>query len=483
MKTESFNHQVIRATKWSGITEVIAKLVTPISSMVLARLLTPEAFGVVATIVMVISFAELFTDAGFQKYLIQHEFKDQEDLEQSTNVAFWSNLSFSFFLWGVISIFANPLAVLVGSPGCGLVLVVACISIPLEAFSSIQLALYRRRLDFKILFKARIVSLFVPLFFTIPVAFLLRSYWALVWGMIVQNVMNALFLTCYSSWKPTWFYSYRKLKEMFSFTIWSLIESVSIWLTGYVDIFIVGTLLNQYYLGLYKTSMALVGQMTGLVTAATTSVLFSSLSRQQNNDAEFRMIFLTFQKSVSVLLIPMGVLIFCFSDTITLIALGRQWEETANFMGLWGLTSSIMIVLSHYACEIYRAKGLPKLSVLSQWLHLIVLWPVVLIAVRYGFESLYIARSIVRFQGLFVDMVLIYILVHISPWQMLKNIFPALVCSMMMLVVAFAFRGCCHSVIEDLVLLLVCSLFYIAIIGLFPKERKMMKSYLFTKTG
>ena len=148
MKTESFNHQVIRATKWSGITEVIAKLVTPISSMVLARLLTPEAFGVVATIVMVISFAELFTDAGFQKYLIQHEFKDQEDLEQSTNVAFWSNLSFSFFLWGVISIFANPLAVLVGSPGCGLVLVVACISIPLEAFSSIQLALYRRRLDF-----------------------------------------------------------------------------------------------------------------------------------------------------------------------------------------------------------------------------------------------------------------------------------------------------------------------------------------------
>ena len=242
MKTESFNHQVIRATKWSGITEVIAKLVTPISSMVLARLLTPEAFGVVATIVMVISFAELFTDAGFQKYLIQHEFKDQEDLEQSTNVAFWSNLSFSFFLWGVISIFANPLAVLVGSPGCGLVLVVACISIPLEAFSSIQLALYRRRLDFKILFKARIVSLFVPLFFTIPVAFLLRSYWALVWGMIVQNVMNALFLTGYSSWKPTWFYSYRKLKEMFSCTIWSLIESVSIWLTGYVDIFIVGTL-------------------------------------------------------------------------------------------------------------------------------------------------------------------------------------------------------------------------------------------------
>ena len=100
LKTENFNHQVIRAAKWSGVTEIIAKIVTPVSSIVLARLLTPDAFGVVATIVMVISFAELFTDAGFQKYLIQHEFKNLEDFGQSVNVAFWSNLIFSFIEFG-----------------------------------------------------------------------------------------------------------------------------------------------------------------------------------------------------------------------------------------------------------------------------------------------------------------------------------------------------------------------------------------------
>ena len=478
LKTENFNHQVIRAAKWSGVTEIIAKIVTPVSSIVLARLLTPDAFGVVATIVMVISFAELFTDAGFQKYLIQHEFKNLEDFGQSVNVAFWSNLIFSFILWGAISFFADSLATLVGSPGCGLVLIVACVSIPLEAFSSIQIALHRRNLDFKTLFKVRIVSLLVPLFFTIPVAFFLRSYWALIWGMIIQNLFNALLLTCYSNWKPALFYSYEKLKEMLSFTIWSLVESVSIWLTGYVDVFIVGTLLNQYYLGLYKTSMALVGQITSLVTMATAPVLFSSLSRLQNDEKEFKRVFLLFQKLISVLVIPMGGLIFCFSDTITLLALGRKWIEAAHFIGLWGLTSSFMIVFSNYVCEIYRAKGLPKLSVLSQWLHLIVMCPVVLISVKYGFETLCTARSLIRFQGLFVDLVLLYFLIRISPWQMLKNVMPSLVSSVVIVLFAYGMRAYIHTTVMNLILMSFCAVLYTMLIWLFPYERKMIKSYL-----
>ena len=91
LMSDNLKQQALQATKWSAITEIVAKLVVPISNMVLARLLTPEAFGAVATLTMVITFVELFTDAGFQKYLVQHEFKDATDREQSTTVAFWSN--------------------------------------------------------------------------------------------------------------------------------------------------------------------------------------------------------------------------------------------------------------------------------------------------------------------------------------------------------------------------------------------------------
>lgn len=66
MTDSSFNTKIKTAIKWSVITEITAKVVTPISSMILARLLAPEAFGVVVTLTMLISFAEIFSDAGFR---------------------------------------------------------------------------------------------------------------------------------------------------------------------------------------------------------------------------------------------------------------------------------------------------------------------------------------------------------------------------------------------------------------------------------
>lgn len=472
------HNKVARATKWSAMTEIIAKLITPITSMVLARLLTPEAFGVVTTLTMIISFAEIFTDAGFHKYLVQHEFADDEDRQQSTNVAFWSNFVMSLLIWGIIAMFAAPLAKLVGNPGLGHVLIIACVSIPLAAFSSIQSALYRRDLDFKTLFKVRIAAICIPLVVTIPLAIWLRSYWALIFGTIAQNVLNAVLLTLFSKWKPSLFYSFAKLKEMLSFTIWSLFEAISIWLTGYVDIFIVGTMLSQHYLGLYKTSSALVGQIIGLITAATTPVLFSALSRLQNDDTEFKSLFFRFQKLVGMLVIPIGVGIFIFSDLITNIILGSQWKEAANFVGLWGLTSSITIVLSHYCSEVYRAKGRPKLSVLAQWLHIIVLWPVILWAVQYGFETLYVARSWVRMELILVNLIITYILVKISPLQMIKNIMPSIVASAIMLVAANALKELNQSAGWSIVYIFISIIIYILVIIQFKRERDLFKGFL-----
>ena len=471
------NNKIFKATKWSTITEIVAKLISPITSIVLARLLTPEAFGVVATLTMVITFAEIFTDAGFQKYLIQHQFVDDVDMEQSTNVAFWSNLLMSLFIWLVIGIFADPLAAMVGNHGLGHVLTIACVSIPLAAFSSIQMALYKRKLDFKTLFKVRLVGICIPLLVTVPLAFYLRSYWALVIGTITTNCANAVLLTVYSKWKPRFFYSFAKFKEMFSFSAWSVVEAISIWLTGYMDVFLIGKYLNEYYLGVYKTSMTVVGQIMGLLTAATTPILFSSLSRLQSDDETFKDLFFKFQKLVGLLVIPLGFGIYCYSDFITDILLGEQWSQASRFIGLWALTSSLTIVLSHYSSEVYRAKGRPKLSVLAQVLHLIVLLPAVIIAVRYGFETLYTTRSLVRFEGIIVDMIIMYFVIHISPWKMLKNIFPAFASAVLMAVVAILIKDISASIIWKITSILICIAVYFILQMVIPSSRMALLSF------
>lgn len=474
----NLNSQIKTATKWSAIAEIAAKLITPITSMVLARLLTPEAFGVVTTLTMVITFVEIFTDAGFQKYLIQHEFKDNEDRVQSTNVAFWSNLFMSLLIWLFIGLFCEPLATIVGNPGLGHVLTIACFSIPLAAFSSIQMALYKRDMDFKTLFKVRIVGILIPLLVTIPLAFWVKSYWALVLGTIAVNLVNAILLTYFSKWKPSFYYSLQKLKEMFSFTVWSMIEAVSIWLTSYIDVFIVGVYLSEYYLGLYKTSSTVVGQIMGLVTATTTPILFSSLSRLQSDEKEFQSLFFKFQKLVGLLVLPLGVGIFCFSDLVTHILLGSQWIEASGFIGLWGLTSAFTIVLSHYSSEVYRAKGCPKLSVLAQVLHIVVLWPAILFAVKYGFEVLYITRSLVRLEGIMVNIIIMQVVVHISTWKMLKNISVNCFAAFGMGWVAHTLQILNNSVIWQIITILLCVATYFMLVMCFKSERKTLLAFI-----
>lgn len=476
------NRKVINATKWSGITEIAAKMVAPVTTMVLARLLTPDAFGVLVTAQMVISFAEIFTDAGFQKYIIQHEFTDEDDKNKSVTVAFWSNLIFSILTCIIICIFSNSIARLVGCDGDGLVIAVSSVCIPLTAFSSIQIGIFKRNLDFKTLFGVRMIGIMIPIILTIPLAYITKSYWALIIGMIALNLSNAVLLTIKSKWKPKFYYNLKRFKQMFSFTAWSMIESISIWSTTYLDLFIVGTMLNQYYLGLYRTSMVTVGQITSVITAATTPVLFASLSRLQTDKNSFEKFFLSFQKIVSFFVIPIGIGIFCYSDLLTNILLGSQWKEASNFIGLWGLTSSITIIFSHYSCEVYRSKGKPKLSVISQVIHIAFLLPTVYISVKYGFDVLCNARALVRIQGVVTDIFIMSFIIGISLRKMFMNIYKILIASITMAVVCLSLEFNTYSNIFQILSIIICIIIYCSIIALFKNERteitNLIKTYI-----
>lgn len=472
--SEQFNNKVINATKWAALTEVVAKLVSPITSMILARVLTPDAFGVVATLTMVITFAEVFTDAGFQKYLIQHEFVDKRDQFESTTVAFWSNITLSIVLWGIIALFSDRIAYVVGNPGKGLVLAIACISIPIEAFSSIQMGLYKRNLDFKTLFKVRIVGIFIPIFVTVPCALIFRNYWALVFGTIVRDIVNAFILTFNSSWKPNFFFSFRKLREMLSFTVWSLVEGLLIWLSSYVDIFFIGIYLSEYYLGLFKTSISTVGQITGIITSLTVP-LFPALSRVQNDNAQFELILLRFQKILSVVLVPVSFGIFCYSDLITRILLGEQWMEASNFIGLWSLINAFAILLAQLNGDIYRAMGKPKLSSLEQIIYLFCLIIAVYFSVNYGFKALYISRSLIRLSGILIGFFFLKVFIKISPLKIVANVFPAFVASTVMLICSKMLLHIFSSYPMQFLSMVISALIYFIVIMLFPKEKAILK--------
>lgn len=460
MQSSIINQKTARATRWSTITEIVSKLVSPIVNMILARLLTPEAFGVVATVTMVTSFTEIFADAGFQKYLVQHDFKDDDDLTNSTNVAFWTNLTISLVLWGIICGFSESIAGLVGNAGLGNVIIVAALSLPLTGLSSIQMARFKRDFNFKSLFFVRLVSISAPFFVTLPIAFATRSYWALICGTLATNLLNAIFLSIFSKWKPRFYFNFAKLKEMFSYSWWILLESITTWLSSNIGTFIVGLVLSDYYLGLYKTSMTTVNQITTLITAATSMPLFAALSRLKDDKENLFLTYRQYVQAIALLVVPLGVGIWLYRDFVTFVLLGEQWTEAADFVGLWGLTSSISLVLGTYCNGLFNAEGKTYLSFLAQVLHLVVLIPVLIVSSQAGYEALYISRSLVRFEMILVELLLMGFVIKFPVWRLFTDLIPIALCTGIMTGVAIGLQYVSQSIVWQIVGVLICIVVY-----------------------
>lgn len=469
-------NKIHHATKWSSITEITARLIPPVVNMVLARLLMPEAFGIVATITMVISFAEVFTDAGFQKYLIQHEFRDKEEYDACSTVAFWTNMGISLLLCLAICFFRDGIAKTVGSPALGIPISIASALIVIAAFSGIQMARLKREFDFRSLFFVRIGASFFPLIVTIPLAVLLRNFWALLIGNFASQLFIAIALTLRSSWKPSFFYSFTLLKKMLSFSIWTLLESISIWLTSYIDIFIVGRHLSEHYLGIYKTSMATINSYTAIITGAILPVLFSALSRYQNDEPNFKKTYFSMQRLTALLIFPIGVGTFIFKDAITRILLGSEWMEATEFIGLWGLSGAFVIVFSHLASEVYRSKGKPFISTLSQLAQIALIVTALLIAVRYDFKTICVARTLARVL-LPTSLILLRVLFGFGILKTFSNVLPMLISTLAMGGAGYLLQRLNAALWWQIAAILICAaLYFTVLLTCFPRTRKEILS-------
>lgn len=454
--------RVVGATKWSVVTQLASKLISPITTIVLARILAPEAIGIVSLVTMVTSFADLFSDAGFHKYLIQHDFEGDSDYRLCADVAFWTNLVISLLLWAGIALFRDQIALLVGNDSIGLAIAVASGSLPLTAAVSVQTAVYQRSLDFKTLFYSRVGSSLLILFASVPLALAGLSYWSMIIGTLASNLFLAVWLTARSEWKPRVRYSFVSLKAMFSFSWWTLLESFSIWLTSWVGTFILGNVLSERYLGFYNTSTSLVNSIIGIVTSAINPVVFSSLSRLQGERERFDTAFYSMQKALGMCVVPMAAALFVFSDFAIELLLGSAWMETSTFFGLYGLASALVVVFCHTASDAYRALGLPRLSMLAQLGFLVVLAPSLYFGAKSGYEVFSVVVPFARVVGFVsVHFLICHAFVGLSPLRMLSNLRWVYLATLVVAIPASLAVGCFGgNMVWQIALIVLCCVAY-----------------------
>ena len=475
------NRKLINATRWSTFTEIVTKIVTPISNMILARLLAPEIFGIVASINMVLSFCDIFADAGFQKYVIQHEIDDYQELNKISTVAFWTNLSISVVIWIAVCAFASPIARLVGCEGYGFAVCIACIHLPLQACSSIPNARLKREMNFKTLFQVRLVSIFTPFVVTLPIALLTRSCWALIIGNLANNFMVALVAFIRVKWKPQFYFSMTQLKQMLSFSVWSTLEAILVWLINWGDMFIVGMFLSSHYLGIYKTSINMVNSILAVISSSLSPVMLSALSRLQGDNEQFKKVFYKISMYSGLLLLPMGVGMLVYRETMCDIVLGSAWSEGTVLMGIWGFISAIAILFNTYSGCVYIAKGKPKISAIVQICQIVTIIPAVYISAQMSFECLSYTRALIRIIGMVIHCFAVWKIAGISTFVTLKKLVPSIIATSVMAIAGMWFVSLEMGLLFEIASIIICAILYAGILCLFPNIRQPVFAMVKTK--
>lgn len=373
--------QVVNASKWSALCELASKAISPFVIIILARLLTPEDFGIVAAATIVINFSEAFWDAGLSMALVQR----QGDVEKAANVIFWTNIGLAIAIYAGLFAFSQPIALVFGDPKTAPVLQVLGIQIVLSALSAVHIALCHKNLDFKRLFWVRLLTTAFPATASIPLAYLGMGYWALVAGTLTGAVGQLVVLWRLSPWRPRLEYDRHIAGELFRFGTWAAAGSLLMWFHLWVDSLIVGAYLGSHELGLYRAGHSLTGHIFMLLAYPFMPVLFSVLSKLQTDSTVFRQALLKATKLIVMASLPVGLGLFIVREPVAQMVFGEKWQGVSIVIGIMGLINGLSSI-TYSNPEAYRAIGRPDLDTKLLLFSLFLYISGYFIAVRFGLE-------------------------------------------------------------------------------------------------
>lgn len=409
---------IIKSLKWSFLAELSAKAVQPIVFILLATKLTPEDFGVMTAALMVITFSQIFWEAGMASALIQR----QNNIEDAKNAAFLINITLGILISVILYLFAEPIALnFFQDSRVTAVLKIMSLQILFGAFGSVQTAILQKNMEFKKLFWVRFVSVILPGFASLPLAWTGWGYWSLVVGLLVGQFTQILVLSIVSEWRPSLKTNKIVIKEMCKFAGVVQLTALLTWLLVWIDSLIVAKHFSIAQLGIYKTASQLATTGFILIFLPVVPVIYSHLSRHIKNKIDSKDLVEKIITFAALVGIPLSLFLYVFSDYFLMLIFNDSWGGIATLIGIMAVREGFAWI-TFINGEYYRAIGKPFYETIMMIFTLAVYLPIYFYAVNYGLEFFSWSRVFAVFFTLMAHLALLAYLNVLGIYEIWKKI-------------------------------------------------------------
>lgn len=302
-----------------------------ISTLILARLLTPEHFGIVALVTIALNFFEVLVQTGNQQYIIQKEQVDDEDLNTA-----WSLDVLIKSAMALLIIASSPaIATFFDTPELMLALSVGALALPIRALKTPGMMLLAKHINYRPLFKLTLWQKGIAFLTVVSLAFLQPSHWAIIIGNLVSAIILAFGSYRVHNFRPSW--SFTRARKQWNFSQWLLLRGVVGFTRSQIDNLLVSRLFGTAQLGGYNLvrEVALLPALSAIVPMS--EPLLAAIAQGKSNAAVLAYRIRLSLALMITALIPLTTFIMLYPELIITVLLGDKWEAYAPLLRPFGL--------------------------------------------------------------------------------------------------------------------------------------------------
>ncbi len=420
-----------RAVLWNYLSFASGRLLVLVTMAILARLLTPEDFGLVGFAAVAIAYLTVLRDLGLGAALIQR----REDPEEAAQTVYTLNLVVGALLTAATALAAPWVAEFFREPLVVPVLRVLAFTFLLESLGAIHIVLLRRDLQFRRKLIPDTSNALVKGAVSIAAALAGAGVWALVWGQLAGALAGAVAARAVTGWRPRFQIHRRLIRPLMRFGLPLIVTDVqyAIWLNA--DYVIIGRLLGDTALGIYTIAYRLPEMLVQSIWRVVAGAMFPFFSSIQHDRELLRRGFLSTVRYSLIVVVPICLGLLIAAEPIVLSLFGEQWSAAIpvlRIMAVFSLIGSVGVNVG----DVYKATGRPDILAKLGLIDLFLLIPALLFGARWGIVGVAWAHAGVAVFDTAIRLVVTRRVVGIRPTEVLRQGRPALLAGLGLAAVA-----------------------------------------------
>ena len=425
MPQKNLKQKTISGMIWSAFQRYSTMIITFISGIILARLLTPHDYGCIGMLSIFMVLAECFIDGGFGEALIQKKNPTQADY---STIFFW-NIAMAILMYLVLYVSAPFIAFFYDMPLLCDVLRVQGIILFIFAFNIVQRNQLRKKMNFKVLSIVTIVTSVTSLTITILMAYHGYGVWSLVAQHIITALIPALVFWFYIKWRPQMTFSWKSLRELFSFGFYMFLTHVLNRFERQIQGLLIGKVYDSSTMGYYSKAFAVERLSSTSISQVMTQVTFPLYAEIQDDKAKLVNALKRLTMTLSYFTFPLMFILLLCAKPVFILLYSDRWVASVPFfqvLCIAGLAYCLQSVNNHTIAAIGKSKVMFFVTVIKRVIGISL---IVFGLMLFGMEGLLVGVVLYTWVSYLINIYVVSKYIGYKWWRQLLNLSPVFIVS------------------------------------------------------